>query len=63
MIFVYYTVIFICGVAFSISHAIIQGEEGEVIKQSAEVNNIGYQKIVYMYVDFRSILLVYIGYR
>jgi len=31
-------VVFICGVVFSISHAIIQGEEAAIIEYMAEVN-------------------------
>ena len=36
----YSLVVFIVGVAFSISHAIVSGEDGEIIKYSTEVNNI-----------------------
>lgn len=36
----YFLVIFIGGVAFSISHAIISREESEIIKSLAEVNHI-----------------------
>ncbi len=31
-------VVFICGVVFSISHAIVQGEEAAIIEYMAEVN-------------------------